>query len=307
MRKYSSFQVVEDFLVPLLELIAGMLGQQGKVSAIREAFKHQFGDLVSTSLNDWEEDFIDILLELVAMKLAKNMRGGIYRVTKMGQIWLRNQPDELHIDKTKLPRRQRRRHRTEGPAQPDELVTFVVTDQEFTRTGNEVLEFARHAISAGLPLAAERYHQWALEVDGHLIGLRWLFSEITGINKGITPYHGRDVFGRRMGLNVVRVANKTKKNRQTLVSSANSQEELHWLDVISQQVQLAREFLQGRTERPSDERLCDLVQLCYSLKLFREGRDLFNLVDGNSVNTWHYDRTRRMARICRVKVESASG
>lgn len=62
-----------------------------------------------------------------------------------------------------------------------------------------------------------------------------------------------------------------------------------------------QDFLNGRYERPSDERLCDWVSLCYEFGLFKEGVELFRLVDPAVVNPWYYERTRRLARICNMK------
>ena len=63
-----------------------------------------------------------------------------------------------------------------------------------------------------------------------------------------------------------------------------------------------RDFLNGRSGRPSDERLCDWVNFCYEFGLFREGRDLFRLIDPSQVNDWYYERARRLARVCAMKV-----
>jgi len=63
-----------------------------------------------------------------------------------------------------------------------------------------------------------------------------------------------------------------------------------------------RDFLNGRSSRPSDERLCDWVNFCYEFGLFREGRDLFRLVDPSQVNLWYYERAKRLAKVCAMKV-----
>lgn len=63
-----------------------------------------------------------------------------------------------------------------------------------------------------------------------------------------------------------------------------------------------RDFLHGRASRPTDERLCDWVNFCYEFGLYREGCDLFALVDPSQVNQWYYERTRRLAKVCAMKV-----
>ena len=72
--------------------------------------------------------------------------------------------------------------------------------------------------------------------------------------------------------------------------------------VLDAQVTAVRDFLNGRSGRPSDERLCDWVNFCYEFGLFREGRELFKLVDPSQVNDWYYERARRLARVCAMKV-----
>ncbi len=72
--------------------------------------------------------------------------------------------------------------------------------------------------------------------------------------------------------------------------------------ILDAQVTTVRDFLNGRSGRPSDERLCDWVNFCYDFGLFREGRDLFRLIDPSQVNDWYYERTKRLARVCAMKV-----
>lgn len=72
--------------------------------------------------------------------------------------------------------------------------------------------------------------------------------------------------------------------------------------IIDTQIATIRDFLNGRAGRPSDERLCDWVHLCYEFELYCEGRDLFALVDPTQVNSWYYERARRLAKVCAMKV-----
>ena len=72
--------------------------------------------------------------------------------------------------------------------------------------------------------------------------------------------------------------------------------------IIDTQIATVRDFLNGRAGRPSDERLCDWVHLCYEYELYREGRDLFALVDPSQVNPWYYERAKRLAKVCAMKV-----
>jgi hypothetical protein len=72
--------------------------------------------------------------------------------------------------------------------------------------------------------------------------------------------------------------------------------------ILDREIQAIRAFLQGRTDhRPSDEKLCDWVQFCYTFELYAEGRDLFALVSGENTNSWYFERTRKVARICEMR------
>jgi hypothetical protein len=72
--------------------------------------------------------------------------------------------------------------------------------------------------------------------------------------------------------------------------------------IVDAQIAAVRDLLSGRASRPSDERLCDWVHFCYELELYREGQDLFALVDPMQLNSWYYERARRLAKVCAMKV-----
>lgn len=72
--------------------------------------------------------------------------------------------------------------------------------------------------------------------------------------------------------------------------------------LIDAQITVIQDFLMGRADRPSDERLCDWINFSYEFGLFREGRDLFALIDPTQVNPWYYERTKRLAKVCAMKV-----
>ncbi|MFQ5614316.1 MAG: hypothetical protein ACE5H9_19515, partial [Anaerolineae bacterium] len=71
--------------------------------------------------------------------------------------------------------------------------------------------------------------------------------------------------------------------------------------ILSRRLDRIRAFLQGRAERPPDDVLCDWVQLCYTFELFKEGAEIFSLIDPATVQPWLYERTRRLAKICRIR------
>lgn len=82
---------------------------------------------------------------------------------------------------------------------------------------------------------------------------------------------------------------------------AQEDEQQRVMDIYRRELRAIRELLAGRGARPSDERLCDWVQFCYTFELYAEGHQLFSLVDARAVNDWLYQRTSRLARVCAAK------
>ena len=330
-------------------------------------------------------------------------------------------------------------------------VTFSAAGRSFTLTGQQVLGAARRALASGVPPESQEYFSWAVEIDGHLVGVKWLFSLVTGAQRHtFTTFEAAPIF-RRMGISVQQLragpeseadatgtteltknefleraraalavlASSLEYDVQTLVPDTrllkatlapfsgayyqlwirpkghevgldfgSSQklnrervqafvphqdalchalgEQVHvgpwgsywtrvWYElpkaaltedlaaayagrlhrliqvtlpilrqvyairaalvqpergtvappnayaVLDAQVTAVRDFLNGRSGRPSDERLCDWVNFCYEFGLFREGRDLFKLIDPSQVNDWYYERAKRLASVCAMK------
>lgn len=77
--------------------------------------------------------------------------------------------------------------------------------------------------------------------------------------------------------------------------------------LVDEYVKQIHFFLDGRSSnRPSDEQICDWIQFCYVVGLFDEGNRLFELIDqGNLDNEWLYKRTKKISRICRIKINIA--
>jgi len=101
-------------------------------------------------------------------------------------------------------------------------------------------------------------------------------------------------------LPILREAFASKADRPRIEARIEPPTRVH--AIIDTHTATIRDFLKGRADRPSDERLCDWIHLCYELELYREGRDLFALVDPSQVNPWYYERTRRLAKVCAMKV-----
>ena len=336
----------------------------------------------------------------------------------------------------------------------EQPITFSAAGRQFTLTGSQVLATARRALADGLPPESQEYVSWAVEIDGHLVGVKWLFSLVTGAPRfNFTTFEAAPIF-RRMGLDVrqlrgeakpesdgaaeqaglttqrfldhtrtsiasllsnhdyapqIKIPNRRlvqvsfeqfpgchfeicihpgdhevglhfessdKVNLERMQAFLPHQETLsreigervsvgpwgnHWARVwyalprapltqdlaaayagrlhrliqvtspvlrqvcairfpppaqperrtpaplpahtlLDAQIAAVRDFLNGRASRPSDERLCDWVHLCYEFELYREGRELFALVDPAQVNPWYYERAKRLAKVCAMKV-----
>lgn len=71
--------------------------------------------------------------------------------------------------------------------------------------------------------------------------------------------------------------------------------------LLDQEIVLMHVFLGGKSEQqPTNEKICDWVNLCYLIGLNAEGAELFSYVDAAEVNGWYYDRTKKMARLCHL-------
>lgn len=198
---------------------------------------------------------------------------------------------------------------SDQPSVLDRTVTFSVAGQRFRMTGREVLERARRVTAHGLPTEASNYVSWVVDIDGQRVGLKWLFGLITGVPHAAFQTNQARPILEDLGLAVHRVeaavapaireAPRREYQEQPLAPSSVSQSPGAILDG---QIASIRSFLNGRSGRPSDERLCDWVNFCYEFGLFREGRDLFRLIDPTQVNDWYYERTKRLAKVCAMKV-----
>ena len=98
------------------------------------------------------------------------------------------------------------------PADPahEQPVTFSSTGRSFTLTGQQVLDAARRALADGLPPESQEYLTWVVEIDGQLVGLKWMFSLVTGVPRSnFSTFEAASIF-RRMGLSVRRLGEEAE-------------------------------------------------------------------------------------------------
>lgn len=77
--------------------------------------------------------------------------------------------------------------------------------------------------------------------------------------------------------------------------------------ILDREIECIRTYLAGRSDQnPSEEKKCDWVNFCYTFELYAEGRDLFRLVAADGVNSWYWERTRKLAKICELRAKNPS-
>jgi 16S rRNA G966 N2-methylase RsmD/DNA-directed RNA polymerase subunit RPC12/RpoP len=70
-------------------------------------------------------------------------------------------------------------------------------------------------------------------------------------------------------------------------------------DKTARQIDL---FLNGQTEeKPGDDTLCEWVEFCYTNGLFKEGAALFHYIDEKGVSSETFQKTKKIAEICKLK------
>jgi hypothetical protein len=210
------------------------------------------------------------------------------------------------------------------PADLSKSITITVANKRVVISRDQVLTAARAAMANGLPAEANNYLFWAVEIDGQLVGAKWLFGLVTGISR--TTFDStlaRNTLA-RLGLVVRRIdspsvrapaAAPPETEPATRVPSGPavvpgprgpgsyaSSSTIGPHAILDAQIRAVRDFLAGRASRPSDEKLCDWVHFCYTFELYREADALFQLVDPAQVDGWQYARSKRLAAICRMKI-----
>ena len=326
----DTFVSYADYELPLLQVLAGLPGGQGAISDVLDLVWQQFSSYIPAehraSLANrrelkWQNMVRWARNTLVKRGLMGAPRFGVWSITSTGRDWLagssgtagptqapqpgrRNAPGpDPNSDERALPMDEKR------PSTLDRVVAFSLAGQRFALSGRQVLERARRAIANGVPPEASNYISWVVEIDGQMVGLKWLSALVTGLPTTAFQTNQTRPFLQRMGLSVRRLeapavaptAGGPAKQGPATPTGVYKSGSRSQIAILDSQIADIRGFLNGRAGRPSDERLCDWVNFCYEFGLYREGRDLFRLIDPSQVNDWYYERTRRLARVCAMK------
>lgn len=83
------------------------------------------------------------------------------------------------------------------------------------------------------------------------------------------------------------------------------EEQLKMQDVtIRYRKRIIKSFLEGNLNRqPDTQEICDWIAFCYENGLYKEGYKLFKLIDETSLPSETYNKLRKIADVCKVKLE----
>ena len=103
----------------------------------------------------------------------------------------------------------------------------------------------------------------------------------------------------------IELPHTTRKNRQSWGKIRETQESSY--EAFEYEIKQLRSYLQGKFEFTiTSEKLCDWITFCYILGLYEEGEDLFSYVVSGEVNSWYYERTKKLARLCTLRTNEHS-
>jgi len=73
---------------------------------------------------------------------------------------------------------------------------------------------------------------------------------------------------------------------------------------IQYQIRVIRRFLDGKLDRiPHTEELSNWVEFCYQNEFYKEGAQIYNLLEEDKVEPDRYKKLKKMAEVCRIKSE----
>ncbi len=99
-------------------------------------------------------------------------------------------------------------------------------------------------------------------------------------------------------------ATSTRRKRAAASTTYNGDNKEAYT-ILDQQINQIREYLRGRIAPPSDEVLCEWVYFCYTFQLFQEGAEIFKLINPSTVDSWPYERAKRLAKVCQIRTHTS--
>lgn len=254
------FQNWDDYMVPLLRLLAEMPERGGRIDSIMNAFYSKHGHQLpdneykpsgSRSEPRWKHMLRWSRQYLVDMNLLDGSTRGVWRINENGLTWLAENPDATRID------------------HPSRLEPKQVQTERAPSSPKEPSSRKSRISPPGITLE---------------------MLELT--RQGMTPEHFRQVWGP--------IYDQLLAEEQARAISAISDKQL--LQAARQPVRRIQDFLQGRSGgAPKSEEICDWIHFCYTLELYREAAALWRFVQRDEVNAWQYERTKKIAAVCRTK------
>lgn len=308
----SQFHSYADYELPLLEVLAELPGGQGMSKEVRDRFGERFADRIPEEHKVFLENVREVKWRnivawvrntLIKRKLMDAPEFNVWRITEAGRAHLLQAGPSLKPTAPPSGRPATVPRPASASNSAGRTIEFSVGGHKVDLSSDHVLNVARREIAQGLPAEAHDYYSWVVEVDGQKVGVKWLFGLVTGIpHADFQSSQARRAF-ERLGLTIRQDRSggiDAKADRLPSAPQNGLRSEVY--SIIASKLAAVHDFLNGRTARPSDERLCDWVHLCYDFELYREGKELFALVDPAQVNPWYYGRAKRLAKVCDMKL-----
>ena len=321
----DSFKGQADYQVPVLRILAGFPWGKATAAQIMAALQRRYGDHIpvehrqplssNPKVEKWQTHVSFARLALIRRGLMDGSQRGLWTITQEGWQWVTLHPDAERIEPGTAPppdRSKRRKRTGRAPKQrastaPSgslaQLVTFQLNGRTYRLSGEDVLRRVRQALAAGAPAAADDYRTWAVEIDGRRLNVRWVLE--LAVDQPRTSFNSpvaRKLL-RRLGIEPAAVqpattVRKARPSPKPTNASPDAPDQTARHATLDREIAAIRNFLSGRADRPSDEKLCDWVYFCYTFGLYSEADRLFQVVNPAHVPDWYFARTKRVAQVC---------
>jgi len=101
----------------------------------------------------------------------------------------------------------------------------------------------------------------------------------------------------------ITVSKPGRQPRENGATMFEANESRH-IAILLEETTHIQDFLRGKSAlRPDDPTLCDWVWFCYKFEMYVEGATLLPLIHPESVEHSHYERTKKLAEICALRME----